>query len=375
MEYIPFDRREFEVKEMHYCGPSMNFKARWPDFPIEEPIYNRPISEKENFRAWFRGEKTLWRPAGGWYGCDMNVFRPRMNPDNVVAHCICDAERDYQYENNVMRSSWYDLDWVYVPVAGGSTVMPGNPKIEDMKDWKELVKIPDLDELDWEGCAEKNREYLDTPLFNQLGILSGLWERLISLMDVSGAAIALVDEDQKEYVKEFFEAHTEMLIEYIRRMKEICDIDGVLIHDDWGTQRAGFFSLDTAMEMLVPYLKKITDAVHDMGMYFELHSCGKTQDLVPAYIAAGVDQWNPQAMNDLLMLAETYKDQPITFGMQEIDIQPDATEEEQAEAATKWYDTYKDYRVIPAFFRSATPVIRNTIYELSRIDSEKQFKK
>ena len=65
------------------------------------------------------------------------------------------------------------------------------------------------------------------------------------------------------------------------------------------------------------------------------------------------------------MLAEKYKDQPITFGMQGIDVAPDATEDEQRKAAEKWFDTFKNYRVIPAFMNS-TPVISSTLYKLSR---------
>ncbi len=114
--------------------------------------------------------------------------------------------------------------------------------------------IPDLDALDWDRCENNNKDYLDTPQHNQLGILCGFWERLMSLMDVEGAAVALIDEDQSEGLHRFFDQYADFLIDYITRMKKICDIDGVLIHDDWGHQNGAFFSLDTAMEMFVPYL-------------------------------------------------------------------------------------------------------------------------
>jgi len=93
---------------------------------------------------------------------------------------------------------FFDLNWVYVPVAGGSTVAPGKPKIEDMSEWEKYISMPDLDALDWDRCENNNKDYLDTPQHNQLGILCGFWERLMSLMDVEGAAVALIDEDQSE---------------------------------------------------------------------------------------------------------------------------------------------------------------------------------
>ena len=33
-------------------------------------------------------------------------------------------------------------------------------------------------------------------------------------------------------------------------------IDGVMFHDDWGSQRAPSFSPATCREMIVPYLKR-----------------------------------------------------------------------------------------------------------------------
>lgn len=365
MERTAFQEKELEVREWHHCGGvQMMNNMGIMDFPNVEPLFDRPITEKENFRLWFTEQKPYWLPAAGWVMCDVNVFRPRMNPDNVACRIIFDGEPLYEYDDFTMQS-WFDLDWVYVPVAGGSTVKPGVPKIEDMNDWKEILTFPNLDDLDWEGCAAANREYLNTSQMNQLGILCGFWERLISLMDVDGAAIAMIDEDQQDAVKEFFDAYADFLIDYIDRMKKYCAIDNVLIHDDWGHQNGGFFSLDTAREMLVPYLKKITDAVHERGMTFELHSCGKNEALVPAYIEAGVDLWCPQTLNDVKMLGEQYQDQPITFGMTAIEMAPDASEQEQEEVAKKWFETYKDYRVIPAFV-NGTPIVWATLYRLSR---------
>lgn len=365
MSVIPFHESELNIKKMHKCGGLEMMRAMGiSDFPEMEPIFQRPVPEKENLKLWFDRKQPCYLPTVGWVMCDVNVFRPRIHPDNVACHLIFDGEPLYEYTTNQMPG-FFDLNWVYVPVAGGSTVAPGKPKIEDMSEWEKYISMPDLDALDWDRCENNNKDYLDTPQHNQLGILCGFWERLMSLMDVEGAAVALINEDQSEGLHRFFDQYADFLIDYITRMKKICDIDGVLIHDDWGHQNGAFFSLDTAMEMFVPYLKRVTDAVHKLGMYFELHSCGKNETLVPAYIAAGVDLWCPQVINDVKMLAEKYKDAPITFGMQGIDVSADAAEEEQRQAAVSWFETYKDYRVVPAFMNS-TPTIAATLYKLSR---------
>ena len=366
MSKIPFSPREFDVIGSTISGTRMfKMNAGGVNVPETEPVYNRPISDRENWKLWFAGETPCWLPFGGWIDNDITIFRPRMNPDNLATHLVFDAQPLPEYDPSLTMTGWFGLDWVYVPIAGGATVKPGNPLLEDVNDWREKLTMPDLDALDWEGCAAANRDYLDNPRMNQLGILSGLWERLISLMDVDGAAIAMIDEDQSEALNDFFGAYSDFLIEYIRRCKEHFNIDCVLIHDDWGHQKSSFFSLNTAMEKLVPHLRRITDAVHELGMSFELHSCGKNEALVPAYIAAGVDMWCPQAINDIMMLGEKYRDQPITFGLQVFPVSAGADEEQQRQVARDWFDSVKDYRIINAA-RNTPPAAVRELYRVSR---------
>lgn len=119
------------------------------------------------------------------------------------------------------------------------------------------------------------------------------------------------------------------------------------------------------MEKYVPYYKRLTDAAHEMGLYFELHSCGKNEALVPAYIAAGFDWWAPQPINDVDMLLEKHKDAPFFFACQTIGLRPGADEAEQVRVATAWFEKYKDKKVFTSFM-DATPLMMDTIYRLSR---------
>ena len=82
------------------------------------------------------------------------------------------------------------------------------------------------------------------------------FERLISFMGFEAAAMALVDEEQQDALKELFDRLSDLYCRIIDKCCEAYDIDGFIIHDDWGTQRAPFFSFDTGRELLVPYMKK-----------------------------------------------------------------------------------------------------------------------
>ena len=205
----------------------------------------------------------------------------------------------------------FGIEWVYVPVAGGSMVKPGNPLLKDANEWKEKLVWPDIDSWDWESSA-KNINLSSSDQFNMAWFLNGWFERLISFMDFDNAVVALIDEDQKDAVKELFDRLSDLYIRIIDKYLEYFPgIDGFCIHDDWGAQKDTFFSPDTAMEMIVPAMKKVTDYLHSKGLIAELHSCGMLEKQVPSIIAAGWDTWTPQAMNDTQKIYELYGDQII----------------------------------------------------------------
>ncbi len=357
---------EYSEKELEVIGAAPSSRAV-PWMPGElppEPLFNRPITARENLRLAFSGEQPCWIPQTGWAFCDVRNFRPRQIPDNYATHLVFDGGDFIDYDSNT-KKGWFNLNWVYVPVAGGATVQPGAPLIEDMNDWESIVEWPDLDAVDWEAMGKiNNKTFLDTTQSVELGMLDGFWERLISLMDVSGAAMALIDEDQQDAVHAFFDRYADFQIEYIRRVKEVCPIDGVLIHDDWGTQNGPFFSEDTAREMLLPYLKRVVDYLHSEGLYYEQHSCGNCTKLVSVYVDAGVDLWNPQPMNDFDKLVEAARGSKLHIAFGDV-VPADMPEEEARQAAGEWFAKYGRENVAYAPFEP-NQAFGQEIYRLSR---------
>ena len=123
--------------------------------------------------------------------------------------------------------------------------------------------------------------------------------------------------------------------------------------------------MDTHAEMILPYFKRFVNKVHELGMRFELHSCGKGQDLVPAMIEAGVDMWLPQPMNDVLGLAQQYKGQGITFGVYVPPMPRDTPEEVAKKNAEDFFQTYDG---LPVAFCDMTrnPGFYISLYALCR---------
>lgn len=117
------------------------------------------------------------------------------------------------------------------------------------------------------------------------------------------------------------------------------EIEVYQIHDDWGSQKSSFFSPDTAAEMLVPYMKKVTDRIHSHGKYAHCHSCGHIMNQVENLIAAGYDAWDPQPMSDTLELYEKYGDRILIGLIPRFDTK-NTTEEEQRALAREFADKY-----------------------------------
>jgi len=375
-------RPKFDPKELEPTGEFYPGMAEGPGgMPIPpDPILQRPISGRRNLELLFEGKRPYWIPVGGFMGGDIQAFRPRVSSDNVANHLIIDGgpKFDFSPYGDVMRSEWFDLDWTMTDI-GGASVWPGNPKIPDITKWEEYVSMPDLEAMDWATMEAQNNEYLGTDKMNQLGIYCGLWERLMALMDVEEACIALFDEDLKPHTHRFFDAYTDFLIGFINKVKEHGDIHCVMLHEDWAHQRAPFFSLDIAREMLVPYVRRISDYLHENGMYHELHMCGAVTPLIPSFFECGFDMWSAiqPLLYDTPAIVKEHKDiKNFVWGITAPDITVNHSEEEMRAGAKAFVDEYKDCSITVAYFNMDPefpgyhPGLQNAIYEFSRIAYE-----
>ena len=258
------------------------------------------MTPRENFIRFLKRENFEWTPSSE----DMLVFRPEEICENVARGMVVQqnpCSKEYGGKD------LFGLDWVFEKLVGGS-IEVGHP-FDDIEDWEQYVTLPDLDRIDWEGCAKRNAEYLNTDKLIGSTIFTGFFERLISFVGFENAAMALVDEDQQEIVVELFDKLADLYIDMIGRMKKYFNVGIVEIHDDWGTQKSTMFSVDTHNELLVPVFRKVVNAAHDMDVFVELHSCGTVGPLMPGIIASGVDTWRGQDINDKKALVEKYGDQ------------------------------------------------------------------
>lgn len=326
MEYVKYPFNEAEVEN----------QQRSSYFGLDMVAFDYPISPKENYLRNIHNH-AVWQPTLN----DICMFSPVIIADNVARGMVWE-------EAEIPPENWggkdmFGVEWEYIEVAQGSMVKPGSPMLADVNDWKEVIKFPDINAWDWEDLAKRNvpwlREQSHLPV--QITILTGFFERLISFMDFAGAAMALIDEDQRDAVLELFDALADLYIGIIDKYDQYFPgmIDEICVHDDWGGQQAPFFSEAVVREMIMPAMKRVVDHIHKNGHVGMLHCCGKVDMLVPCILDCGWDSWDAMSINDIPGIYKKYGDRlKVTLT---VEAAPEgASKEEHAAAIKRFTDQY-----------------------------------
>jgi hypothetical protein len=354
MSIPKFDPKELTVTEIPSPFPG------WP--PTR--LFQYPATRKEGYRALME-RKPLWQITN----VETKIFTPGIYPDNVA--------RGFVFQQNFLDPSKYGgpdifgIEWEYVAVTGGSIVRPGKPFMSDANEWKTRLKWPDVDAWDWEGSAKENEAYLNDGTMVMHWIMNGYFERLISFMDFEEAAVAMIDEDQQDAVKELYERLTDLYIKIVDKHVDYYHAEAFTVHDDWGSQMAPFFSPEVTAELIVPAMRRLTDHIHKRGAIADLHSCGHIEQQVPNMIAAGWDSWSGMAMNDTQGLYERYGDR-IVLGVVPDQFDPANTPEDQQRAAArefvkKFCNPRKPCLLNMYGAAVLTPAYQDELYKESRI--------
>ncbi len=243
----------------------------------------KKMTPKERVLAFFHHEPTDALPS------DDGIF-VLFNPEAY-------AERP---PHTTGGTDWFGVKWNYE--ASVDAIAPDHtqdPILEDICDWREVVKFPDLDAWDWskveeiDHISEIDRE---NKVFEMM-FVNGPFERLHMLMGFENALCALITDPDE--VAAFFDAFMEWKLRLMEKVIEIYKPDVLMFHDDWGTQNGMFFSPDIWRELIKPQIKKAVDRCHELGVIFDMHSCGKMEEIVPEFPEIGIDAWQGMEINDI----------------------------------------------------------------------------
>lgn len=320
------------------------------------------LTPRENYIRFFKNEEYEWKPCS----VDQLWFRPQEICENIARGMVV---QQTPYTGPKGGKDMFGIEWVFIPTAGGS--MENGILTDDIEEWPDYIAFPDLDAIDWEGCAKRNAEYLKTDKLICSTIFTGLFERLISIVGFENAAMAMIDEDSEDCVKDLFDRLTNYYIDLIGRLHRWFNVELVEFHDDWGTQQSTMFSVATHREMILPYLQRITAAAHEMGVFMEQHSCGFIETMIPNLLESGMDTWRGQSCNDKDKLIGLYGNR-FKFG---VEIRPAGavSDAEAMELAETAFSKSAGKNVWFSFGRTFTPEQLNMMYTYIKRGGKRSF--
>ena len=170
--------------------------------------------------------------------------------------------------------------------------------------------FPDpLDQRFFGDIPEQMAKYGDRFRVFQIGF--SLYERAWTLRGMQNLLTDFYDHPL--FVRELLHSITDYNIAQVEEALKY-DIDAVYFGDDWGQQHGLQMGPKLWREFIYPDLMRMYRAVHDVGRYVFIHSCGDVDELFDDLIAIGVNCFNPfqPEVMDVAGLLRTYRDR-LTF--------------------------------------------------------------
>jgi hypothetical protein len=248
------------------------------------------MTSRENFIAAIFGKPHDWVP-------------------NYMAEVAVAGGAQETFENGPLAGGQdgFGVQWLpSVSAAGAAVPHTVNPVLNDITQWRDVVRFPDLEAFDWEDLAERQLAGVDretTPVEYQTWNAQFL--RLTHLMGFENALCAIVEEPEECYA--LMDAVTDYKIEIVKKAAQHFKPDFFTHFDDVATERGLFMSPQVYRSLIKPLHKKLNDAVVAHGMLPLVHCCGKCEEIICDFIEEGSVGWAAaQPMNDIVGIQKTY---------------------------------------------------------------------
>lgn len=294
------------------------------------------MNAKENYLAYLNHENVEWIP----------------NPFAEVTFAGGGLET---FENGPAGGGedGFGCRWHSTNSANGQPVPePNFYVLDDVENWKDVVKFPNLDEFDWEEAAKTQLAGINR---DERAVEYHSWNsqflRLTHLMGFENGLCALVESPEACY--DLMDAVTNYKIQIIERAAKYFKPESFVNYDDVATERGLFMSPDAYRKLIKPHHKRMNEAAKAYGMLPQQHCCGFCEEIIPDFIDEGAVAWQAaQPSNDIVNIIKTYKDKfSVTGGYDTLGRPgtPDVTQDEIKAEVARCMNTYGIYKKGYAF--------------------------
>ncbi len=262
------------------------------------------LTEKENLLMTLRGEVPEWVPR--------NMYPSPGHPP-ASAGCgpsFLNARRTPQGGFDI-----WGVEFVTTKDTGGMAIpKPGKFILDDITKWRDVIKAPDISDIDWETMAKKDLARIDRSQTAVSAMVHvGYFQSLCNFMGFNEGLMAMIEEPEEVY--ELFEYMSSFWVQICSKIRDYYKPDIWGVTDDTATATNPFISPETYRNLVKPFHQREAAFGVEMGIPVNMHNCGRCEDFIDDWLDIGVTCWNPaQTMNDLKGIKKKYGNKLVLEG-------------------------------------------------------------
>ncbi len=283
--------------------------------------HDYPVSPRENLMLALNHKNPYWMP---------NLYE---DSQMVTAK----SSRDMAPTKSAAGVDWFGTNYVFSKEIGIN--MPNGGVFDCVTEWREKVKWPDLDAIDWSKDAEGFVRDENKALYMRMS--NGLFERLHAFEGFEQCLLDMITETEE--CRALFERLADYKIDLFNHIRDVFPLDYIVAADDYGTARAPFFSNQMYEDTLLEPTKRFVKAVQARGTKFIAHCCGVVEPFMPYFAdELGVDGVEIQELNDQAKIAREYGDRFVVEvkPSDSVVFESEVTDEQVIAEARRLVDTF-----------------------------------
>ena len=254
------------------------------------------LSLKENYLRALRGEVPEYVPRSSMF------FQVR--PDFFNGDRVGGVGKDI-----------YGVEWVIDDSAIAAAIpKPNDYILDDICNWRDVIKFPDLSDLDWEAMSKKDIEGHNPEYPRSCRIAhGGYFQTVMNFLGFTNGLLALYEEPEE--VKALINYLCDEHLKIADKLLQYYQPDFVTFGDDIATERNTFVSIDTFHDIFEPVWRRNLKYYKDRGYLASHHNCGKVESFIDDIVDMGFNAWDPaQISNDLAAIKKRHNSKLLIVG-------------------------------------------------------------
>jgi hypothetical protein len=203
---------------------------------------------------------------------------------------------------------WFGVEWITEGNPTGAAMpKPWDFILKDITKWRDVIKVPDFSDFDWEGAAKGFRDNWPPflPVAGGVGPSVGYFESLMSFMGFDEGLLACIEEPDE--VIALMEYLSDWAIPLCKKHIHYYKPDYGWFGDDIAHERNPFVSTPVFQKLFAPYWARFCEVYLEAGIPVVHHNCGYFEPFLDDLVGMGCVAWEPvQIANDTYAIKEKY---------------------------------------------------------------------